>query len=222
MPIGTGAAGLRVTRTMSPVALLYRAEVTPGKLDLLNAWLPTRPWYTGPAEPALEKVSAFRFDDPDGAVGVETLLVRAADGGPVWQAPLTYRDAPLEGAEPWLLGTCEHTVLGTRWVYDAVGDPVYVTALATAVLLGGTEAREEVLVDGELRPRPPAMSVRGTGVDGATAPARPSTVSVTEGDPTLIDAGAFGLAVARVLGSSTLTGPALVAGEQVLAVVRHI
>src|SRR5215218_7739419 len=100
------------------MALLHRAEITPTKLELLDAWLPTRAWYRGPADPGLAKVGAFRFDDPAGEVGIETLLVQAGDG-PVLQVPLTYRAAPLAGAEPWLIGTTEHSVLGRRWVYDA-------------------------------------------------------------------------------------------------------
>ena len=92
------------------MALLHRADLTPTKLELLQAWLPTRSWYTGPAAPQLTKVGAFRFDDPAGAVGVETMLVRAGDG-PVLQVPLTYRGAPLDGAERWLVGTTEHSVL---------------------------------------------------------------------------------------------------------------
>jgi hypothetical protein len=43
-------------------------------------------------------VSAYRFDDPAGEVGIETLLVRRG-AGPVLQVPLTYRGAPLAGAE---------------------------------------------------------------------------------------------------------------------------
>ena len=39
--------------------------------------------------------------------------------------PVTYRDAPLPGADAWLIGTMDHSVLGKRWVYDGVGDPVY-------------------------------------------------------------------------------------------------
>ena len=33
--------------------------------------------------------------------------------------PLTYRGAPLAGGEADLVGTTEHSALGTRWVYDA-------------------------------------------------------------------------------------------------------
>jgi hypothetical protein len=71
------------------VAILHsNAEITPTKPELLATWLPTQPWF-GDAS-ALRLVGAYRFDDPDGAVGMETHLVRAGDG-PVLQVPLTYR-----------------------------------------------------------------------------------------------------------------------------------
>lgn len=94
------------------MALLHRAELYPSKLELLAVWLPTRPWYRGPADPAPQRVAACRFDDPAGAVGIETMLVRAGES--VYHTPLTYRDAPLAGDADSLLGTAEHTVLGRR------------------------------------------------------------------------------------------------------------
>src|SRR5690349_21374341 len=100
------------------MALLHKATVTPTKLELLAGWLPGRRWHQS-ASGELERVAAFRFDDPAGAVGIETMLVRFGDG-PVHHVPLTYRDAPLPGCDNWLIGTAEHSVLGKRWVYDAV------------------------------------------------------------------------------------------------------
>jgi len=125
------------------MALLHQADLTPTKLELLAAWLPTRGWYPGPTGTAvlpdsapqasleLTRVAGYRFDDPAGEVGVETILVQAGDG-PVVQVPLTYRGAPLSDAEAFLVGTTDHSVLGKRWVYDACGDPVYANVLATA------------------------------------------------------------------------------------------
>ena len=62
--------------------------------------------------------------DPGGDVGIETLLIRSRDV--TYQVPLEYRNAPLQQAGDCLIGTLEHSVLGTRWVYDAVGDSVYI------------------------------------------------------------------------------------------------
>ncbi|MFI5912387.1 hypothetical protein [Dactylosporangium sp. NPDC051541] len=186
------------------MALLHRATITPGKLDLLAAWLPSQPWYTGPAEPTLERVGACRFDDPDGQVGLETLLVRATADGPVYLAPLTYRDAPLPSAT--LVGTTEHSVLGQRWVYDAETDPVYIAALTTVILTGGTEAPEEITDEhGTRAPRTPLMSVHGTGSNAAGV--------LPEADRAV--------ELIRVLdGSTPPDGPALVSDFGVLAVVR--
>ena len=96
------------------MAILHRATLVPSKLELLEEWLPRQPWFTGSAA-GLERVAGYRFDDPAGEVGIETLLVRAP-GGPLVQVPLTYRAAPLPDGARWLVGTLEHSVLGTRWV----------------------------------------------------------------------------------------------------------
>jgi hypothetical protein len=144
------------------MALLHRATLVPGKLDLIGGWAPKQPWFEGDAHAAFETVASFRFDDPDGEVGVETLLVRAGDG-PVLQIPLTYRNEELPGASEWFIGTMEHSVLGTRWVYDAVGDPVYLTELARAILTGGTEVELWIEIDGVMTKREPTARVIGSG-----------------------------------------------------------
>ncbi|MCI4067069.1 hypothetical protein MRQ36_32690, partial [Micromonospora sp. R77] len=151
------------------MALLHRAEIRPTKLELLATWLPGRRWFHGPAGTEPVRVAGFRFDDPAGEVGIETILVRAGDG-PVHQVPLTYRGAPLAGADGWLVGTTHHTVLGPRWVYDGCGDPVYAAALADAILAGTGQAREFFEVDGERQYREPSMTVAATGTGDAPAP----------------------------------------------------
>lgn len=179
------------------MALLHRAELRPTKIELLREWLPSRPWAGGGAA-AVERVAAFRFDDPGGEVGIETLLVRAPDGD-LLQVPLTYRGAPADGQARYLVGTLEHSVLGRRWVYDGCGDPVYVTALATAILTGGTEAAEMVEVDGELHARTPDASVRGTGT-AATVPPLDEVV-VEDGDTeAVVRSRGLALVVRRVPG----------------------
>ncbi|AXT86469.1 hypothetical protein C6I20_15665 [Aeromicrobium sp. A1-2] len=144
------------------MALLYAAQLTPSKIELIFGWLPTRSWFSG--DPAgLESIGAYRFDDPDGEVGVETHLVRGPDG-PTYQVPLTYRGAPLAGADEWLVGTMQHSVLGDRWVYDACGDPVYAQTLAAAILTGGTQAAIEIDDHGHRSSAEPTARVKGSGL----------------------------------------------------------
>lgn len=122
------------------MAIIHRTHVKPTKLELLTTWLPTRPWYHGPAEPELVKAGGFRLDDPEGEVGIEFMVV--TDGSGAYLVPLTYRAAPLPGAEHALVGTMEHGVLGPRWAYDGCHDPVLTAGLA-AFIEGRTEAQAQ-------------------------------------------------------------------------------
>jgi hypothetical protein len=97
-----------------------------------------QPWAQGRDTSTLTRLGSYRFDDPDGEVGMETHLVGTSDGQ-ILQVPLTYRGAPRDSAEHSLVTKMTHTTLGDRWIYDACHDPVYVTALAAAVLTGGQE-----------------------------------------------------------------------------------
>lgn len=190
------------------MALIHKATLTPTKLELLAAWLPGRSWFDGPAD-ALELVAAYRFDDPAGAVGIETLLVRSGDG-PVHQVPLTYRAGPLEGGEAWLVGTSEHSVLGERWIYDAAGDPIYAAALASAILGNTGQAEQLVLVEGRLEPRALTMDIASTAAEGASVPAVHKLERVEDGDPTAVVTDAVALSVVRRLGAgATLSGTVL-------------
>ncbi|MEJ7636117.1 hypothetical protein [Aeromicrobium sp.] len=187
------------------MALLHDAEIKPTKLELLRGWMPSQSWYGGDPAAGLERVGAFRFDDPQGEVGVETFLVRAGDT-PTQQVPLTYRAEPFAAGEPWLIGTMEHSVLGLRWVYDACGDPVYAATLAGAILSGSTQAQEYVEVDGELKARPALADVKGSGGGGGEAaidPIEELTVETT-GGLTILTAGQYVLNVVRTPGASEL------------------
>ncbi|NUR72166.1 MAG: hypothetical protein HOU81_15230 [Hamadaea sp.] len=183
------------------MAVVYRAELHPSKLDLINAWLPGRSWFQGPVGAPVDRVAACRFDDPAGEVGVEIILVRATEG-PVYHVPLTYRGAPLPGGEANLLGTSEHSVLGTRWIYDAVGDPVYAAVLAAAIVSGGTEAEEYVEDEhGQQQRREPSMTVRGRGLPGAVAARITVVREVVDGDPARVVTDGAELHVVRVVGT---------------------
>ncbi|WP_076471060.1 CG0192-related protein [Micromonospora avicenniae] len=207
------------------MALLYRAEVRPTKLELLASWLPGQAWFQGEADATPERVAAYRFDDPAGQVGIETLLVRAG-AGPIHQVPLTYRDAPLDGAQGWLVGTMEHSVLGRRWVYDACGDPVYGAALATAVLTGTGQAEEYFDVDGRRELRAPSMAIAADGPRLAAVPPVGSIDRVEHGDLTRIVCGSVELTVLRRPGEhSGLPGSRLTgswAGQQTALPLAYV
>lgn len=127
------------------------------------------------------------------------------------QVPLTYRGAPLTGAEPWLLTTMEHSVLGRRWVYDATGDPAYVVALAAAILGGGTGAEEVVETEDGPRPRAATVSVQGSGAPGEPVSAAASVedlICATDAGVTECAVPGVEMSIRRVLDASTV-----VAGE---------
>ncbi|MET9967139.1 1,4-alpha-glucan branching protein [Streptomyces sp. NPDC006356] len=130
------------------MAIIHRTTLKPTKLELLTPWLPTRPWYVGTGEPALTKAGGFRLDDPEGEVGIEFMVATDASGpDPVhYLVPLTYRGAPLDGAEHALVGTMEHGILGPRWVYDGAHDPVLVAQLL-ALFEGRVQAQAQSLTD---------------------------------------------------------------------------
>src|SRR5690554_6768925 len=144
------------------MALLHQAELRPSKLELVGGWAPSQPWFSGNGG-ELTSVGAYRFDDPAGEVGVETLLVRV-QAGPVHQVPLTYRGVPLEDADEWLIGTLNHSVLGTRWVYDGLGDPVYLQTVTDAIATGATQAEQYFEVDGKRVQREATAKTLGSGI----------------------------------------------------------
>jgi Maltokinase N-terminal cap domain len=130
------------------MATIHHSGVKPTKLELLTPWLPSRPWYRGAGEPQLAKAGGFRLDDPRGEVGIEFMIATDTSGGaPVtYLVPLTYRGAPLDGADHAPIGTMEHGVLGRRWTYDGCHDPV-LTAQLLALLEGRAEAQAQKLSD---------------------------------------------------------------------------
>lgn len=131
------------------MSLIHRTTMVPSKLDLLTSWLPGRPWYRGDgAVPRLAKAGGFRLDDPQGEVGLEFMAATDDSGDePVtYHLPLTYRGAPLAGADGALIGIAEHGVLGTRWIYDGTRDPVLVGQMF-ALLLGKAEPQAQSISD---------------------------------------------------------------------------
>jgi maltokinase-like protein len=204
------------------MALVYQATLTPPKLDLVIAWVADRPWGIDKAD--LKPVGAYRFDDPAGEVGLETFLLQASDGS-VLQAPMTYRGAPLAGAEEHLVGTSDHSVLGPRWVYDGCADPVWATALAHTVLTGAPQAEVFIDVDGKRERREPTATVTGSGTAEPTSTPIDAVTCRDEGLTTIVQADGRELVVVRVVGADltaahTLTGRWSTGGPAVLAGVN--
>lgn len=142
------------------MALFHSATISPTKAELISGWVPTQPW--GPAAgTSVELIGSYRFDDPEGRVGMETHLVSA--GGTILQVPLTYRDEPLEGAAQALIGQMEHSALGTRWVYDGLGDERFVLMLVGATMTGQGEALGMVVHDGRWYIAPTGVRIQGGG-----------------------------------------------------------
>jgi Maltokinase N-terminal cap domain len=206
------------------VAVIHRATLVPGKLELLAGWLPSRPWCADVE--GLRQLGAYRFDDPAGEVGLEAFLLQAGNG-PVLHVPVTYRAAALEGAADHLIGTTEHSVLGTRWVYDACGDPVWVTALATAALTGGSGADEVVVSEDGDQPRRPTASVVGSGLTGTEVPIVDLVTCADGPRSTVVRSDGLELTIVRAIdpgdgdvAGETLTGTWADGGPAVLAGVR--
>jgi hypothetical protein len=176
------------------MSIIHNTTLKPTKLELLTAWLPSRPWYrAGAGQPSLDKVGGFRLDDPAGEVGIEFMV--AADGSTAYHVPLTYRGSPLAEIGDALVGTTEHGVLGPRWVYDGTRDPVLVSQLV-ALIQGEASPQAQSQTD---TPDPTVLSWPATGgtlsVDGFTAADDAEATTVRAGGP----GGRLAVRVQRVL-----------------------
>ena len=175
------------------MAILHRATLTPTKPEALAAWLPHQPW--APDAGDLDLVGAFRFDDPDGEVGLEVHLARL--DGVLLQVPLTYRSAPLPGGEPFLVTTMDHSALGKRWVYDGVGDPVLQSTLAAAALTGTGQSVAVVDDGGRRLVVPSAVRLGGGGWTGGSLAVDGLAVVEDGADRTVLRSDALELRLAR-------------------------
>nr|WSX48914.1 1,4-alpha-glucan branching protein [Streptomyces sp. NBC_00974] len=186
------------------MATIYKTTMTPGKLELVTAWLPTRPWYvaTGHA-PALVRSGGFRLDDPQGEVGMEFMVLTDTSGGreTAYHVPLTYRGAPLDAAGDagdagaGLVGTSEHGVLGTRWIYDGAHDPVLVGQLI-ALLQGRAVAQHQTASD---TPDPSVTAWCGGELPPALSPGPLKVSHTARGTDVLVVGARAELTVTRVL-----------------------
>lgn len=204
------------------MGIIHKATLSPSKQELVESWLPSRSWADG--HRIAEKVAEYRFDDPAGEVGVETILWLTEDGS-VLQTPLTYRAAPLAGAEEHLIGTTEHSVLGQRWAYDGCGDPVWAATLAAGIVTGARQSQMFVEEDGQRIDIPARMEVLGSG-SGVDGPAITSVDSVRDKDDvTTVRCSGLEIDLARVVGTPLgeglhLSGTVGDSDSTVLAVLR--
>lgn len=168
------------------MALFHLATITPTKAELIAGWAPTQPWGFE-ADVPIEVIGSYRFDDPDGRVGMETHLVTAS--GTLLQIPLTYRDEPLADADDALIVEMDHSVLGTRWVYDGLRDPRFVVMLAAVAMTGQGEALGMAVYEGRWYIAPSNVRIQGGGwtlervpVDGFEVDHQDSTSVVLQND----------------------------------------
>ena len=176
------------------IAEIHDAVLTPSKIELLGAWLPRQRWF-GSKPP--QELARCRFVNPGGEVGIEMFLVRAGDH--IYHVPLTYRGSPLEVAESFLVGTMQHSVLGTRYIYDAVGDPAYALELARTIVDADHEAGQSK--------GSPSLHVVGSGAKslGNVQPASTSDDRITLVGPS----GRYELEITREVTPTTATDGAL-------------
>lgn len=178
------------------------ASISPTKLEIVRDWLVATDWFSG--DPASLKSGGrfgYRFDDPAGEVGIEVVI--ATDGEQVYQVPLSYRSAERTG--DGFLTHMEHSVLGRRWIYDGLTDPVMVTALVTAITTGGTQEDFEAEVDGRTEVFPSVVQARGTGSD-TTAPTVDLVGLERNGAVSVVSTSAGDLVVPHVVGTMGLDG----------------
>jgi hypothetical protein len=197
---------------MAGVAIVHEATLVPSKLQAMQAWLPGQSWFTGDASD-LQVVGQFRFVDPEGEVGLQTMLVTSR--GALYQVPLSYRGAPLEGAEDALICTMEHSVLGTRWVYDSLADPVYAAELLRTIVEADSGA--DTSTGSEQTP------VEGSGAEGV------ELVQGTRQADDLIAYGPYTIHVTRhpdeaepIGALGVLTAEAVVDGDELTLVLAEL
>lgn len=142
------------------MAVFHRATITPTKQELIAEWAPTRSWGP-PVDEDVDLIGSYRFDDPEGRVGMEAFLARA--GGALLHVPLTYRDEPLDGGDEALITEMQHSVLGRRWVYDGLRDPRFVLMLAGVAMTGQGEALGMAQYEGRWHVAPTNVRIHGGG-----------------------------------------------------------
>ncbi|ANE02903.1 CG0192 family protein [Corynebacterium crudilactis] len=122
---------------MSGTAIMYDTTVVPSKKEIAQKWMDF-----------VDLQGSYRLvDTVDGEVGVEVLISKDRSGR-LLQIPFSYRSE--ENNPAHTLATLEHGVLGTRWVANALGDPVAVREFIRTILTGDDGASRDDGVAGFL------------------------------------------------------------------------
>ncbi|QGU03497.1 CG0192 family protein [Corynebacterium comes] len=129
---------------MSGVAHIHQAELSPSKEDIAVR-------FAG----IVTLLGSYRLVDPDDEVGIEVLVGSDIDGRTV-QLPVTYRAEEISPEHT--LTEMTHSVLGRRWVSNALGDPVAVAQFIRTILEGDDGATRS---DGV----PAVLNLRGSGTE---------------------------------------------------------
>ncbi|MGP6175051.1 CG0192 family protein [Corynebacterium sp. A21] len=128
---------------MSGIAEIFDAELNPDKNYIAQT--------IGGFKTLL---GSYRLVDTiDGEGGIEVLIGRDQDDRLV-QLPLTYRSTEVDPAHT--LVELEHSVLGHRWVSNALGDPVAVREFIRTIITADDGAAYS---DGTI----PAVNIQGSG-----------------------------------------------------------
>ncbi|SDK01077.1 hypothetical protein SAMN05428985_102255 [Nocardioides sp. YR527] len=206
------------------MSIVHKATLTPSKNEIFGAWLATQTWCEGDLA---SMIGSYRFDDPAGRVGIECVLLEVGES--VVHLPVSYREAPLDGAEDFLMATTEHSALGTRYVYDACADPVAVRALLAAALTGATQEPMDVYDQGRLvERRDTVVTAVGTGSWSPDAVPHLDGVTIrSHGATPRVEAGGFTVTVKRVADGSEAEGDESITvawpgGSGALVAVTHL
>ena len=142
------------------MAIFQVATNNPPKSEIISGWIGGQPWGSSAGE-SVDVVWSFHLEDPDGEVGMQVHIV--ASDGLLFQVPLTYRDQRVPDLEQAYIGAMEHSVLGTRHVYDGLGDERFVSVLAGVASCGYGQTLGFARVDGRWQAWPESTKVHGYG-----------------------------------------------------------
>jgi len=177
------------------------ATNTPPKSELIAPWLPQQSW--GPdAEVDIELLGGFHLDDPEGEVGIQVFIVKAADS--LFQVPLTYRARPLDEADHALLGNMQHSTLGIRYVYDGLADERFVAVLAGVAASGYGQTLGFVHHDDRWHAWPEQVRLHGYGSMAGRVPVDRFAPVASEPDQVTMRNDALELTVFRCLAERPL------------------